>query len=536
MTTQLPHRDVIAASWRRVRSTGLSHDARPDPTLSDIASADPLLDAARPVLARAAEVLGGTKTALLLVDDQSRMVARVSADATLERHLADSGAVDGASFDEEAMGTTALGTTAEVRGDLVINSGEHYLEQFRSLSCFGRPIIHPATRRVAGVICMTEIAPRINPLSVPLIRGLVDDIAGRLLDRSHADHRAVIAAFAAASRRRDLAVAAVGDDLQLTNALAAELLGPGDFGTLRMMVHEMSDRDRTVTLVSGVVADVAIERLPGVRHAAVFRLRPRVEPSEAVTRPAATPVDAASIAICGEPGTGRTTRARSLVPSDAVLLDVAAGLLDGSAPDIADAIRRARALGTGLVVDGVDLLDDRSLRLLQSAVSAHEPGRPPIVVVSEPAAGGSSSLAALIACCRNRVTLPPLRQRTGELAALGQQLVERIHPHLELGSDAADALVCQEWPGNLTELSIVLDEAARTVVARGSRLVTAADLPADYRGSTRASRLMGMEQAERQAIIDALDAAAGNKSHAAKALGVSRTTLYARIRALGIGR
>ncbi|MBM7365812.1 helix-turn-helix domain-containing protein [Gordonia hydrophobica] len=534
MTTQLPHRDVIAASWRRVRSTGLAPDARPTPILTDVAAADPLLDAARPVLARAAEVLGGTKTALLLVDDQSRMVARVSADATLERRLADAGAVDGAAFDEEAMGTTALGTTAEVRGDVTINSEEHYLEQFRSLSCFGRPIVHPATRRVAGVICMTEVAPRINPLSVPLIRGLVDDIAERLLNRSHADHRAVIAAFERAARRRDIGVAAVGDDLQLTNALAAGLLGPGDFGTLRMMVHAPSNHDRVITLVSGISADVAIDRIPGVRSAAVFRLRPRIEDDDTTPLPAPT-APAASIAICGEHGTGRTTRAASLVPEKHLRLDVAATLLDGCAPDVAGAIAQSRADGSGLVVDGADLLDDRSLRLLQAAVSAHDPARPPIVVISEPATGASSSLAALLACCRHRVTLPPLRQRTGELAALGQQIVERIDPQLELGSAAADALVCQEWPGNLTELSIVLEEAAATTLARGSRQITAADLPAEYRGSSRAARLMGMEQAERQAIIDALDAAAGNKSSAAKALGVSRTTLYARIRALGIG-
>ncbi|MGB3302856.1 MAG: helix-turn-helix domain-containing protein [Gordonia sp. (in: high G+C Gram-positive bacteria)] len=536
MTAPLPQREVIAASWRRVRSTGLTPDARPTPAVFDIASADPLLDAARPVLARAAETLHGTKTALLLVDNESRMVARFSADATLERQLTDAGAVDGAAFDEDAMGTTALGTTAEVRGDLVINSDEHYLEQFRSLSCFGRPIVHPATRRVAGVICMTEVAPRINPLSVPLIRGLVTDIAERLLSRSHADHRSVIAAFERASRRRDVAVAAVGDDLQLTNSLAAELLGPGDFGTLRMMVDESgprspATRDHPITLVSGITADIAVEQIPGVGHAAVFQLRPRLQLDPPATAPKAPP--AASVAICGEPGTGRTVRAQSLTPDTRVRIDVPQTLLAGEGPDISSAIRRARTLETGLIVDGADLLDDRSLRLLQAAISTHERGQPPIVVVSEPAAEGSA-LAALIACCRLRITLPPLRQRTSEIAALGQALLEQIDSRLELSSTAADALVCQGWPGNLTELAIVLDNAASAALTRGATTVTVADLPPEYRGSTRAARLMGMEQAERQAIIEALDAAAGNKSHAAKALGVSRTTLYTRIRALGI--
>ncbi|GAC59281.1 MULTISPECIES: sigma-54-dependent Fis family transcriptional regulator [Gordonia] len=534
MTTPLPQRDVIAASWRRVTQSGLSPDSPFRPAVRDIAD-DRLLDAARPVLARAASMLSGTTTALLLVDQDCRMVSRVSADSTLERHLESVGAVEGAACDESRMGTTALGTTVEVRGDVVINGSEHYLEQFRSLSCFGRPIVHPATRRVAGAICMTEVAPQINPLSVPLVRGLVDDIAERLLNRTHADHRAVIAAFEKTSSRRDVAVAAVGDDLQLTNALAAQLLGSADFGSLRAMLHDRSERRRTITLVSGIEADIEIDRVDGVRHAAVFRLRPRVghrTPADPVPRAAA-----ASVAICGEPGTGRTTEAQSLIPDDRrVRLDVAAALLDGTPPDVAAAIREARSAGHGLVVDGADLLDDRSIRLLQAAIAAHRPDLPPIVVVCEPVTGGAAGLAALVGCCRTRVTLPPLRQRTSEIVSLAQRMLERCDRRLELGPDAADALACQEWPGNLTEMSVVLGAAAETTLARGGRQLTAADLPEGYRGSSRASRLMGLEQAERQAIIDALDAADGNKSHAAKALGVSRTTLYARIRALGISR
>ncbi len=527
---------MIAAAWQRAGRAGLRPDARPEPLLHDVETADPLLDAARPVLERAATILTGTDTALLLVDSQCRMVSRVTAGTTLEGRLEQAGVIRGAAFDESQMGTTALGTTAEVRGDLIINGTEHYLEQFKKLSCFGRPIIHPATRRLAGIICMTEVAPQVNPLSVPLIRGLVDDIAERLRDRSHSDHRAVIAHFHRASTRRDIAIAAVGDDLQLTNALAAELLAPGDFGTLRTMVTDTSDAERTVTLVSGLDADVWVDRVDGVRHAAVFHIRPRVAvPEVDAVAAAAPPRTAQTVAVCGEPGTGRSTHARSLLP-DAVVVDVASALLDGSGPDLAGAVRRARSAGRGLIVDGADLLDDRSMRLAQAALAADDPSSPPIVLVSEPPTAAAPVLAATVACCRRRVTLPPLRQRTGELAALSHRLLAAIDPALRLAPDAADALASQEWPGNLTELGIVLDAAATVALARGSRQVAAADLPDGYRSSSRASRLMGMEQAERQAIIEALDASGGNKSHAAKSLGVSRTTLYARIRALGINR
>lgn len=529
-----PHRPVIAASWLRSDRAGLRPDAHPDPEIGAIEAADALLDAARPVLARAATALSGSNTALLLVDHRSRLVSRVTADLTLERRLEGLGAIAGAAFGEGEMGTTALGTPLEVRGDVAINGAEHYLEQFRTLSCFGRPIIHPATRRLAGVICMAEIADRINPLSIPLVRGLVDDISGRLLDRSHASHRAVIAAYQRAARRRDVAVAAIGDDLQLTNAAAAQLLAPGDFGTLRLLLADGAPRTATLTLVSGVVADVAVSRPDGAPHAAVFRLRPRPDgPSAPVIAP--RPATAPTVAVSGEPGTGRSTRALTCVAEDAhTVLDVAGAILAGREPDVPALLRACREAGRGLVVDGADLLDERSARLLHAAVAAPAGPGVSVVVVTGPAESLSPAVGALVACCRRRIVLPPLRERATEIASLGHGIVAAVDPRLELGADAADALLSQEWPGNLAELSMVLTEAAGAVLARGGRTVTAADLPAEYRGSTRAARLRGMEQAERQAILAALAAADGNKSRAATALGISRTTLYARIRALGI--
>ncbi len=526
---------MIAAAWERARTSGLVPTDRPEPELGDISAADPLLDAARPILSRAADTLHDTPASLLLVDHQSRMVAHVSADSTLERQLSDAGAVAGAVFTESAMGTTALGTTAEVRGDLVINSQEHYLEQFHSLSCFGQPIIHPSTRRVAGILCMTQAAEQLNPLSIPLVRGLVSDIAERLLSRSHLNHRQVIAAFERACERRDIAVVALGDDLQLTNTPAAQLLAPADFGTLRVFVSQR-DAPSTMTLVSGVIVGVEAVPIPGVRTSAIFRLRPRLEPvSPAALTTTPNRGAATTIAISGEPGTGRSTRAFTLVPrEDALVIDVPTALLDGIAIDLASALRLARARERGIIIDGADLLDDRSLHLLQTAIAARTADDAPLVVVTGPTETLSPHAAAMIARCRRRTTVPPLRQRPAELARLGHELLGARRPPLTLGTDAADALISQDWPDNVREFAMILSEAAEAAGARGSRTVDVADLPADYRTNSRAARLLGREQAERLAIIEALDAVNGNKSHAAKRLGISRTTLYARVRALGI--
>ncbi|WP_168699234.1 sigma-54-dependent Fis family transcriptional regulator [Gordonia paraffinivorans] len=534
-----PRRQVIEHSWRRSAMSGVRPDDAVPERVHDIDSADPLLDAARPVLDDAAARLSDTDVSLLLVDHECRMVSRVAFGTSVERRLDAIGVAPGVPLGEDVVGTTALGTPAEIRGGVVVNSSEHYLEQLRSISCYGRPIIHPATRRLAGIICMSEIAERINPLAVPLVDGIVADIADRLLDRSRAHQRRVLDAFQRAAGRRDLAVAAIGDDLQLTNALAAELLSPTDIGALRVLATDPALRATTLplTLVSGAEVEVAVEPVAGTRGAALFRFRPVVSPPSPPTPGGRVP-SPTSIAVSGEPGTGRTTTARALA-ADAVpgvgpaLLDVADELIAGRTPDVAAAVAGARSAGVPLIVDGVDLLDDRSLALLTRAtVSA--PTSSPLIVVSGPRAQATPAVAALLGRCATRVDPLPLRHRTSELAAIASGILADIDPDLTLSGSATDALLSQDWPGNFSELVAVLREAATACRTRMARVVETTDLPADHRTTSRAAHLSGREQAERAAIVDALERFGGNKVRAARDLGISRTTLYARIRALGI--
>ncbi|MGW0037680.1 sigma-54-dependent Fis family transcriptional regulator [Gordonia sp. NPDC003376] len=533
-----PHRTVIAQSWRRSALSGVHPQTTTLPDPVDVTSADPLLDAARPVLDEAAVRIADTDMSLLLVDHECRMVSRVTAGTTIERILDDAGAASGVRFAESAVGTTALGTPAEIRRAVLVNGSEHYLDRFKQLSCFGQPIIHPATRRLVGSLCMTEVADRANPLSIPFVTGIVNDIADRLLDRSRAHQRRVLDAFQRAAPRRDVAVAALGDDLQLTNALAADLLSASDIGTLRMIVADPSLHATTMrtTLTSGTAVEVVVDPVGGTHGAAVFHLRPA--PATSLRPPARTPTTPTpSTAITGEPGTGRSTEAHrvatDLADAPPVVVDIAETLLAGTPPDIPTLLAQARAHGSALIVDGADLLDDRSLALLRHA-AARTSSTAPLIVVTGPATQIGAGAAALLGQCSRRIDLPPLRHRTTELAVIATSIITELAPGTELTSGAADALLSQEWPGNLTELVGALGEAVAASATRGARSVDLADLPERYRTTSRASHLAGREQAERQAIIDALDRNGHNKVHAARELGISRTTLYARIRALGI--
>ena len=135
-----------------------------------------------PFSTRSAHQLSESDTAILLVDANGRLVSRTFGGVRVERVLESVGAVSGAEFTEDAMGTTALGTPLEIRGGIVINAPDHFLEQFRAVSCYGRPILHPVSRRLEGIICMSNLEQTVNPLFAPFVDRIAGDIEQRLLD------------------------------------------------------------------------------------------------------------------------------------------------------------------------------------------------------------------------------------------------------------------------------------------------------------------------------------------------------------------
>jgi sigma-54 dependent transcriptional regulator, acetoin dehydrogenase operon transcriptional activator AcoR len=536
-------RPVIAQSWQRSVRSGLRPDDSPDVRPVAISGRDhPLLRAADPVLDQVAHQLSESDTAILLVDANARLISRTFGGVRVEHMLESVGAVTGAQFTEDLMGTTALGTPLEIRGGIVINAPDHFLEQFRAISCYGRPILHPVSRRLEGIICMSNLEQTVNPLFAPFVDRIAGDIEQRLLDNSRARQRAVVEAFQRVAPRRDVAVVAVGDDLLLTNALASDILTSADFGTLRALAADLGEQERhtQLTLVSGNIVDAIGHQVPGSSGGALFRVRPIDLPRVSIPRkPRTTPADdrpaAAHItwqntAITGEPGTGRTTAATALIARRPVRTVDAAALLTGSGGAALAGIL-AEPDQKALLIENVHLLDPVSLSALRSAVLKSSV---PVVLTAPPLSEVPGSVAALISLCPNRIDIAPLRHRTIELPALAGDVLSRVAPRATLGAAAGEALLACDWPGNLSELTMVLQTAADNAARRADQLISMADLPEHYQTTTRAHRLSGRDRAERQAIVEAMNAAGGNKVHAAKMLGISRSTLYTRLRALDI--
>ena len=136
-----------------------------------------------------------------------------------------------------------------------------------------------------------------------------------------------------------------------------------------------------------------------------------------------------------------------------------------------------------------------------------------------------------------RITLPPLRERKEDILLLvrhfiGEQAALTGKTLRGVGNDALRLLHLYDWPGNVRELRNTIAVAAAR--ARGDLLQTE-DLPADIlEGATIAAALPRGPLASRLEILEALDHAAGNRSNAAKLLGISRATFYRRLALLGM--
>jgi len=146
------------------------------------------------------------------------------------------------------------------------------------------------------------------------------------------------------------------------------------------------------------------------------------------------------------------------------------------------------------------------------------------------------------------IELPPLRARKEDVEPLATHLLERIGERrgraLRLSPMAMRALLAWSWPGNVRELENALEYA--TAVCLG-QTIHETDLPVEIVAprasepgppppSAGSEALSAEEQAERARVLAALEAARWSREAAAAALGMSRTTLWRKMKVLRLER
>lgn len=532
-------RAPILASWSRSRERAVPVDGLSVPYRPDLDPETAMSRAGARVLGELDDVLGSEPVSLVLCDDAGAVLHRRTGDARLERALDRVQLAPGFVYAEQHVGTNGIGMSLASGEPARVFGHEHFAENLEHLACAAAPVRHPLTGEVAGVVNLTCREPDAGALLLTTVTSLARQLREALLDEAGRRERALLDGFLAACSS-DVPVLAVGGDVVLLNRQAREVLGPATQSLLlaeAMAAMSTGRADVLVNLPDGQRARLHCTSSTGssggdvvlrVEVAAPRRPLP-LPPPAAEARPAPPTRGRVAgtgwVVLSGEPGAGCTHAVLTAGPARVV--------------DVADArpelVMRCLDGDDRLVLKHVDRMTSAVLRELTARLgeAADRPQRPYVAVTTAPLPDEPApALAELLALFTPPVEVPPLRSRRAELPALAaQQLVEVTGGRpLRLSPEALRVLATLPWPGNVAQLRQVL---ARAAGSRRAGVVAVGDLPPELVALARRA-LTPLEVLERDALMSALARAHGSKDAAARALGMSRATVYRRVRHLGL--
>lgn len=470
-------REQIALSWQRSASSGLepAHSLEQS-AIRDVDRRSRLLAAADPILDRMESMLDGSGYCVLLADRDARLVDLRFGTRTLRDVVFGVGAVVGRSFTEEASGTNSISTSFELRKPLAVRGSEHYMESMKGFSCYGHPLIHPITKRIEGVLDITFLESEDNPLLQPMLAHSAQDIQGRLLEETRSGEQRLFQAFQHASaRRRGAPVVAIGDELLLENTSA--------------------------------VLEIDVLDEPARRTSTAAASQP--------------------LCVVGEPGTGKSTTLARLTAARAPRWFDAADLVTSTPAAWLASVETQVTAGADVVVKNIHLADAPVAHRLHALLKS---ARGWFALSSSIRDTSTAEHRQLLSLCTDTVELAPLRSRRHEIPDLVRGMLAEIGSRARFTPDAMRALIDHDWPGNIGELR---DEVMSAAARRSVGDISEHDLVRPgARGAS--SRLTALDAAMRDAIVHELARCGGNKAATADSLGISRTTLYKRMKELGI--
>jgi len=583
-------REPILASWWRSREW---HVAANHLDLAYLGAPDldtNLARAAEPVLRHLHEQLDGQPISIILTDATGLVLRRLTGDRDLERQLDTIMLIPGFSYAEDVVGTNGIGTALEAGGPTHVFGHEHYAERLEGMACAGVPLRDPVSGKTLGVIDLTCWRRDADPLMLSLVRSTADQLGQALSETSNGRDLRLLQEYTRACRHTGGIVLALGNDVVMLNDHARRALSPADQAalisqatdTLAAEAVAAGTRGRwrspgavTVDLPSGAVARMFCRPVgelglltvapdPGLLADGVVHVKlvvPAGAPSTetAVMRAAmalpglvgtgapwrrACRVAEASyergewLALEGEHGVGKLALVRAVhqrrsPAAPCHVLDAADAALDH---DWLTQVRAELLEGTGmLVLRRVHALNARQVRTLAGALQdAKAAGRDTELRVAVTLDRGAvrADLSGLLRLFPGSVAVPPLRHHSEDLRDLVPFFLGKLSQQGRVTcSPAAMQLVLRHtWPGNAAQLWQVLKQV---VQHRRVGQIMPEDLPPECWTVSRRV-LSTLESIERDAIVQSLLDHGGNKIRAARALGMSRATIYRRIREFGI--
>ena len=584
--------DVVAASWERSQAAGVDVSHPNSVFSSEIDAGSLLVRCARPVLQQLEIDTVDMPLVIALTDSKAQVVQRIDSSAAVARLLERVDLAPGFDYSESTMGTNGIGTVFEAGQPISVVGPEHFSENLHLFACTGAPVIDPITGRVEGVLDISTLSQAWSPLMHTLVKSAAKDIGRNLLlDRGQAQRAIFDTYLKVTARSARQAVFAFGDSVFMANAAAQQLFDADEERILREhATFLMASKERasdTLALPGGerlvqirgtrilagsevagmvVIAELVTTRQPRSPRDFSEQQLPQI----AIATPHTSQIvdglsrsrdtlaggtapawlravgelrdaleQAKPALVVGETGVGKFTLVAELfhaVYPGARSLSVDASQLrvEGPPSDITSLVSNPGEPTLHIIRD-IDQASTDGVECLEAYFSAVESLDGPVWVV---ATGSDSSAAAdlpfreLLHHFEVAITVPPLRCRTDDLPAITTALLRAIAPGrtVRLSPDAQRLISRYSWPRNISQLREALVHAVRR---RPVGEIQNSDLPG-YCQTVSRHALTPLETAERDAIVAALQEGNGNRMAAATHLGMSRSSLYRKLKTYGI--
>ncbi|WP_223864363.1 MULTISPECIES: sigma-54-dependent Fis family transcriptional regulator [unclassified Streptomyces] len=565
-------RPVVARSWRRSRAAGV--DSQADRGFIDEGRVDErTMLIAEPHLRKLDEV----------AEDIGGHVSLSSPNGALVQPPFLREDVDfpqGYSLLEASCGSNGEGVALEEGRGVWLSPEEHFREDMRCNWCFASLIRDPFHNRVRAVVGLTLPAARVERLdpssTLLMLEGVTSRIEREIETRMSSRERTLLREYLTISRRRGKAAVVVtdgkhslmnsaatasleGSDLSVVTSYAKSVMSSGHGTNVEVMLAGFGPASIEVSPVelsaSGFGA-VAVVR-PLARRGRTLDA-PTVSRQDAPTvsrqdAPTVSRLDASSpsdqllerldgqsislqravdsartaveqrrsVAIIGEPGSGKTRLAEAIadVHGDVIRVDAR----DADVSTRIDEVREHADTEFEPVLfiahaDELSPMDSRD-------VAARLRGGARRTVIFTAASVTDATRAIADAGGALEITLAPLRRRREDIPLLAHAIAREIGDR-RLSRRLVATLTNSDWPGNIAQLRQVVSDAVER--SRGIE-VCDEDLPESFHRMLTKGRLSRLEDAELVEIRGALREAKGNRRLAAEILEIGRSTFYRRM-------
>ncbi|PSM44702.1 Fis family transcriptional regulator [Streptomyces dioscori] len=562
----------IRNSWQRSKYLGICTDEVVVPYQPDYDRESRLVRAATPVLDRLERTLAGSDACVIVTDRKGWVRDRRVGEKRLSAHLDRVHLAPGFNYAEQFVGTNGIGVALEERRPNVVLGTEHFNERLQDVSCAAAPIRNTVTGRVEGAMNLTCWSGPARTFMAALVQEAAADIERVMYEFSSSQQRALLEAFQQVTHYGDRPVLCLGQDLVLANSAASTRLTGDDHRLLHEAATELGHAPRTrkqVQLTGGETVLMRCRQVDSSAGAAGYLLelaftehrsdeartragsrsrdeqdasRPWPLPGLAGTDPAWNTVsrtvsrcarERTPLLLHGETGTGKSalvhaTHALTGAASAPVILDAVDPRTAAPTADLSATLRAAPAgPGHALVLRNVDAVPPEQGPDVARALDAAAAQGTWIVGTLHRAQGVPEPLRH---CFVEAVAVPALRHRLADLPALVECLLRRVGAGVECAPEVLPLLRRHDWPGNIRQLHLALREAA---AGRRTYRIELRDLPPSLHSAGSRS-LSAWEASERDTLVQALLEVDGNKLLAAQRLGISRTTIYRKMRTYGI--